>query len=239
MAASSNPFKPLEYNLSSITPEMTTSEVLKDHFERLEARMDRIEGALNSILEHFGLPKVTVPHEQAQSVDIGIAQPGKPSIGEEKDVLYQPNGYCDDSQDQVSKYVYNPLDTAKSQFRVLRVRRAEALTDPVLVELITVSLDDRSTAHLLYGFVALSYTWGPPVFDGLVLLEGCSFPVTKSLEAALRQLRFSYKDNTAVVISGKSWGQECYVWVDQICKHLAVLCRYLNLTCADDRHQPS
>jgi hypothetical protein len=227
MSTSTSPSKPLEYNLSSVHPEMITSETLTSHFERLETRMDRIESALNSILEHLSLPKVAVPHEQTQSVKSGKAQPGITSISDENDVVHQPKGECNAVQDRVSKYVYNSLDAAKSQFRVLRVRRAEALSDPLIAELVTVGLDDSSIARLLYGFVALSYTWGPPVFDGLVLLEGCSFPVTKSLEAALRQLRFSYKDNTAVVISGKTWGQECYVWVDQICKHFVLSCGYL------------
>jgi hypothetical protein len=227
MAAPSSPSKPLEYDLSSIRSETKTSETLTSHFERLEARMDRIESALNNVLEQLRLPKVAMPHEQTHSVKSSKAQPGKISISGENDVIHQAKGDCNTVQDRVSKYIYDSLDAAKSQFRVLRVRRAEALSDPLIAELLTVGLDDGSISRLLYGFVALSYTWGPPVFDGLVLLEGCSFPVTKSLEAALRQLRFSYKSNTAVVISGQSWGQECYVWVDQICKHFVLLCGYL------------
>ena len=117
--------------------------------------------------------------------------------------------------------MYTPLDTTKSQFRILRVRRADEFSDPLVAELVTVGLDDNTVARLMYGLTALSYTWGPPVFDGCVSLDGCRFPITKSLEAALRQLRFEYKDNAAIEINGRVWGQEVYIWVDQICECLA------------------
>jgi hypothetical protein len=95
---------------------------------------------------------------------------------------------------------------------------ADNLSGPLTAELITVGLDDNTVAHLMYGFTALSYTWGPPVFKGSVLVDGCKFLVTRSLEAALRQLRFEYEDNAATEINGQVWGQEPYIWVCQICE---------------------
>ncbi|KAF2836616.1 HET-domain-containing protein, partial [Patellaria atrata CBS 101060] len=122
-----------------------------------------------------------------------------------------------DKQDTNRLYTYTPLNTNKGQIRILRVRQAEELSDPLIADLVVVGLDDGTINTLMYGFVALSYTWGPPVFDGSLLLDGCKFPITKSLEAALKQLRFSYKDNATIEINGRLWGHECYCWVDQIC----------------------
>ena len=167
------------------------------HFERLEARMDRIEIALNNILEHLRLPKI----DSAS----GIKQDGEKWTGERSArasvTMQRSDQDVTVEQDANRQYMYTPLDTTKSQFRILRVRRAEELSDPLVTELVTLGLDDNTVARLMYGFTALSYTWGPPVFDGCVSLDGCKFPITKSLEAALRQLRFEYKDNAAIEIN--------------------------------------
>jgi hypothetical protein len=227
MAAPSGTIATTRLTSLSGEPERVTTEMLTSRFERLEGRMDRIESVLNNILEHLNLPKVGVPDHRTQSIKSAITQHGNTSINDRDDVVNQAEDDCTIGHGQERKYAYSPLDAAKSQFRVLRVRRAENLMDLLLVELVTVGLDDSSIKSLLYGFVALSYTWGPPVFDGLVMLDGCKFPITKSLEAALRQQRFAYKDNAEIVISGQSWGQECYVWVDQICKSFAMLCKWM------------
>ncbi|EJT69606.1 hypothetical protein GGTG_13222 [Gaeumannomyces tritici R3-111a-1] len=52
-------------------------------------------------------------------------------------------------------------------------------------------------------YTALSYTWGPNVFDALVELDGYKRPVTAALERALR--RFRRPDASLVM------------WIDQLC----------------------
>lgn len=52
-------------------------------------------------------------------------------------------------------------------------------------------------------FTALSYTWGPPVFEAAFTCNGHPKPITRSLEAALRRFRDTKK---SIVL-----------WVDQIC----------------------
>lgn len=176
------------------------------HIKKLEARVQRLESMLTKVLDHIGLSneylaEVTlngnsiIPHDEPSSIVMN--QITEPTI-----------------------YTYTPLALSESQIRILRIHRAENLSDPLITSLETASLDQDPIQTLMYGFTALSYTWGPPVFDGLVILNGCAFPVTRSLEAALRQLRWSYKDNAALEINGRVWGKECYVWVDQICELL-------------------
>ncbi|KAH8893672.1 HET-domain-containing protein [Thozetella sp. PMI_491] len=52
-------------------------------------------------------------------------------------------------------------------------------------------------------YTALSYTWGPPVFDALVEIEGYIKLITSTLYCALRSLR---RSDEAVML-----------WIDQIC----------------------
>lgn len=222
LLSSPNAVTTTDHGSSTPKPINMTSESLISHFERLETRMDRIEGALNKILDHLHLSAVDDDdgrqgiklygsilqnQENTMIADTvnrnGMQHPSKePTVGEESD----------------RQYTYTPLDTTRSQIRILMLHRAEELSDPLIADLVTVGMDDGTIGKLMYGFVALAYTWGPPVFDGSVLLEGCKFPITTSLEAALRQLRFSYKNNPTIEINGRLWGNECWCWVDQICK---------------------
>jgi hypothetical protein len=52
-------------------------------------------------------------------------------------------------------------------------------------------------------FTALSYTWGPPVFDGSIECDGFVKRITTSLEAAIRQFRQPHESTV--------------MWIDQIC----------------------
>ncbi|KAI6764093.1 hypothetical protein HG530_007882 [Fusarium avenaceum] len=52
-------------------------------------------------------------------------------------------------------------------------------------------------------FTALSYTWGPPVFNGSIKCDGFVKKITKSLEAAIRQFRQPH--------------ESIMMWIDQIC----------------------
>ncbi|KAI1840931.1 hypothetical protein JX266_012867 [Neoarthrinium moseri] len=52
-------------------------------------------------------------------------------------------------------------------------------------------------------YTALSYSWGPPVFEGKISCDGHEKAITRSLETALRHFR---KEDCSVVF-----------WIDQIC----------------------
>ncbi|TDZ99846.1 Heterokaryon incompatibility protein 6, OR allele [Colletotrichum sidae] len=63
-----------------------------------------------------------------------------------------------------------------------------------------VSSDDLATP---VSYTALSYTWGPPVFDADFVCDGHPMKITTSLESALRHFR--RQDHSVVM------------WIDQIC----------------------
>ncbi|EPE33296.1 Heterokaryon incompatibility protein, putative [Glarea lozoyensis ATCC 20868] len=180
------------------------AEATQDHLQKLEARIKGIEHMLSNILEHISLSAEDAQAGNSQET----SRKNKYTISDSTVAAeVKPSG----------PYKYTPLDASKSQLRILRLHRAEELTDPLTANLETVGLDDNTIKALMYGFSALSYTWGPPVFDGLILVDGHEFPITRSLEKALRRLRYEYKDNAALEINGRLWGKECWIWVDQIC----------------------
>lgn len=100
--------------------------------------------------------------------------------------------------------LYQPLDSRKSEIRVLTFARDIPRTtgqgdEPITLTMHAVSLDDSN----LRRFNALSYVWGKPVFDQLVIINGVEVRVTENLYLALRDLLRSATD--------ASW------WVDAVC----------------------
>jgi hypothetical protein len=96
----------------------------------------------------------------------------------------------------MSKYEYKPLSPYSEAFRLLRVLPSSNFEDPLVCELRHAELTDNPE------FASLSYTWGPPVFDHTITLEGLEFKVTGSLDYALRSFRQT------------GWQM---LWADQIC----------------------
>ncbi|PSN63435.1 HET-domain-containing protein [Corynespora cassiicola Philippines] len=208
-------------------PASGADERIWSHFERLEKRMDRMEGTLDAIFDHLRLqaPKAECGKEELkierhfENLHTGNGEAISAIDEDAATILRQ----VDDHDVLDRKYEYTSLDTAQSQVRILRLNRAEEYTDPLVADLTVVSLDDSIVGGLMYGYTALSYCWGPPVFNGSILLDGCKFPITKSLESALRQLRSSYKHNPTIEINSRLWGHEFWGWIDQICINQADL----------------
>jgi hypothetical protein len=201
----SSAFPPTKPSVSEAKP--VPAEATQDHLKRMEARIEGIEHMLSKILKHVGLTAEEARAGKSQ----GKSEKNKYTVSDSTVAAeVKPSG----------PYKYIPLEASKSQLRILRLHRAEELSDPLTADLETVGLDDNTIKALMYGFSALSYTWGPPVFDGLIIVDGHEFPITRSLEKALRQLRYEYKDNAALEINGRLWGKECWIWVDQICMSL-------------------
>jgi Heterokaryon incompatibility protein (HET) len=160
---------------------------IRRRVEAMEARLNRIEAALNTILQKFRLPPL-------ESVDTR-SKPTPQEASPEKQVEPKP---MELDPAKLARYEYEPLDASKSEIRVLALVSSSNDTDPVKCSLVTASLDlnkiplmrDRSLAGMaLSSFIALSYTWGEPKFDSSIILDGRMLPVTKNLEAALRQFR--------------------------------------------------
>ncbi|KAK8101332.1 HET-domain-containing protein [Apiospora kogelbergensis] len=99
-----------------------------------------------------------------------------------------------------SHEIYQPLDPAKDEIRLVRILPCASHTEPLELQLDVCSLRSDEGA-----FEALSYTWTTPFETGLrdVMLCGRAHSVTANLYAALRRLR--RKSSSRVM------------WIDAIC----------------------
>ncbi|KAL8840384.1 MAG: hypothetical protein Q9176_003877 [Flavoplaca citrina] len=91
------------------------------------------------------------------------------------------------------------LSTSHREFRVLALFAGES-SDDLRGELLRASIDNNNVS-----FTTLSYTWGDPSNPGSIKLgrDPISLPITRNLEAALRQFR--------------SPTNSLRLWVDAIC----------------------
>ncbi|KAI1053270.1 hypothetical protein LB506_012304 [Fusarium annulatum] len=92
--------------------------------------------------------------------------------------------------------IYAPLDTDRREIRLASIVPGRWSED-VYCNLEVVSLDDTPT------YEALSYTWGDPLDETSILLNGVTFLVTKNLHCALRRLRHS--------------DEARHIWIDALC----------------------
>jgi hypothetical protein len=96
-------------------------------------------------------------------------------------------------------YQYGPLKSFRNEVRLLQIRVGKSTKEPVVADVITVSLDENPN------YVALSYTWGPDERKYIIFCsDGRIFRVTRNLFAALHEAR--QQSNTVFGI-----------WADQIC----------------------
>ncbi|KLU81109.1 hypothetical protein MAPG_00204 [Magnaporthiopsis poae ATCC 64411] len=129
-------------------------------------------------------------------------------------------------------YEYTPLDVSKSEIRILQLKHNGGDDDgPLLGSLIPVSLegarraaDMTPTGRARNSFTALSYTWGAPVFDGSIIIDGRVLRITSSLERALKQIRknknaqlFRNPAYSNPVMRQRALEQPAYWWVDAVC----------------------
>jgi hypothetical protein len=98
-------------------------------------------------------------------------------------------------------FLYEPLDTSKSQIRLLELQPG-ASHEPIQAGLRTADLDTKGLSYN-----ALSYEWGSPASLQEILINGSPFTIRENLWNALHQLR--------------SLG--CYgpFWIDAICVNQA------------------
>lgn len=196
------------------------------HLELLGQRMTRIESALDKILERLQLlPLNEDPHQPKVVNELHPTPPNptpeagitthKPPQPEPKDVAVP--------KPLPGTYSYTELDTTKSQIRVLSLQRSENFTDPIVADLKIMNLDDDQTANYAQqGYTSLSYCWGPPIMDGSIILGGYHFPITKSLESALRHLRSMKTGFFPFDLTTGKFGNEEF-WCVIICCRLQVL----------------
>ena len=99
-------------------------------------------------------------------------------------------------QSKLENYQYSPLPTTDKTIRLLCVLPADDIADPLVCQIYQVRLIDKPE------YAALSYTWGPPIFDHHVICDGRRLAITAHLDAALRRCRKT------------TWWM---LWVDALC----------------------
>ncbi|CAH0003359.1 unnamed protein product [Clonostachys byssicola] len=97
---------------------------------------------------------------------------------------------------QAIKYVYNPVDSAGREIRLLVIQPG-LWSEEITCRLKTVSLNDGPR------YETLSYTWGDNSKEHLIQVDGSRFRVNHNLFLALRRLR--------------SLDEARVIWIDAIC----------------------
>ena len=104
-----------------------------------------------------------------------------------------------------SSYPYKPLDSAKSQIRLLEIHSANG-ADDVECSLITANLGENLQ------FTALSYVWGDESIVEPIVVDGHSIPVTVNLAAALRYAKQNWQNEFP-----PREAASFRLWVDALC----------------------
>ncbi|KAK0749012.1 heterokaryon incompatibility protein-domain-containing protein [Schizothecium vesticola] len=93
-------------------------------------------------------------------------------------------------------YAHRPLDNPDATIRLLRLLPRRPFGQ-IRCELLEAAISDA------LDYEAVSYTWGPDDFTGLIHIQGKPLPVSKTIEALLYHL--------------SSYTESKVLWIDQIC----------------------
>lgn len=111
----------------------------------------------------------------------------------------------------VPQSIYGALPLNESRREIKLLQFEEYVNHMVTVSMITASLDDPDL-----NYCALSYCWGTPFFDYLIVCNGRNVGVTPGLFAALRRmqhmpkLEVCFSEDLDNILGGT-------LWVDQLC----------------------
>ena len=178
---------------------------MDDRIKALEERMSSVENTLQMILARLKMSssgETIVPVRSSEALP-----PPDPK--------------------ESGPFEYRPLDTSRSEFRVLALANSAKDDDPINCDLVHLSLDfdplkppgGKTSAEwmklrrLHTQFGALSYTWGGLNLDGSIIIAGRPFKITRNLETALRQMRKAKRP------AGRAANMPVpsYWWIDAIC----------------------
>ncbi|KAH7348256.1 heterokaryon incompatibility protein-domain-containing protein [Pyrenochaeta sp. MPI-SDFR-AT-0127] len=105
--------------------------------------------------------------------------------------------------------VYNSLQWDRREIRLIHIKPASNLDEPLECQLVAVSLDDNPR----YG--ALSYTWGDARDTVTIKVHGYPMKITKNLAEAL--VEFRSRQGIWCLDDGKPQKPLHYLWADAIC----------------------
>jgi hypothetical protein len=203
------------------------------------ARISRLENAIAAILEKLELPELETfydnPTEKQKAV---TPQHSVEPVPVPVNIEITPYEYkkLDPNSRQIRLFELTPLnsgindpgtitgslkiysldqfqDPTRNMPKPIDLSSLPPKTDPRYVEEYKKL---RANRRIKFDYNALSYTWGEPVMDTKILVDGKSYLVTKSLRSALAKL--SRKKTTGT----NMW------WIDQICVYLTVYVPFRN-----------
>ena len=112
------------------------------------------------------------------------------------------------------EYHYSHIDSAHGEIRVLHVENGSK-TDDIVCHFQHVHLSQKPY------YIALSYCWGSHQKRAVIWLEGKSFKITMSVDAALRALRIDKpgmgQDAHSLDCDEVARAQSLVIWIDAIC----------------------
>jgi len=186
-------------------------------------KIDRLENAITAILEKLELPKLETFHNKSTK-KAEATTPQQPETFHDKSTkkaeATTPQQPLEPVKIEIKPYKYEKLDPNARQIRLFELAPLDDSVDDA--DAITGSLKIYSLDKLQEfeftrrGYSALSYTWGEPVMDTMILIDGRSFLITKSLRSALARMSQRKHPRT------KLW------WIDQICVYLAAHVSFRN-----------
>jgi len=187
-------------------------------------RLDRIENAISAILEKLKFPDLeefqhkpalTAAVTDLQQLASSVAVEAKPYVYERLDPqarqirlleLKPMKGPIGDEETIEGTLRTYSLDMLQSPMRNLPkpidLSGLPARSDPQLREEYKKQVSNRRTIH---DFIALSYTWGEPVMDTPIYVDGKLLVITQSLKNALSRM------SRRITAHVDLW------WIDQIC----------------------
>lgn len=180
-------------------PQRFSLNALPGQIAQLDQRIQRIESALDQVLQRLSMPKLealSATKEPEKVVEVA----------------------------KIGPYIYKPLDAAKNEIRILLLHSSiKDDNEPVRATLQHVAMEadlkPGAIARLpgaLRLFKALSYTWGDASKKVNITLDDHQFPVTENLFAALKHVRNVNKAAMAANAHPEKGVVSCW-WIDAIC----------------------
>jgi Heterokaryon incompatibility protein (HET) len=183
-------------------------------------KIDRLENAITAILEKLELPKLETFHDKSTK-KADATTPQQPETFHDKSTKkaeeVTPQQPVEPVKIEIKPYEYEQLDPNARQIRLFELAPLDDSVDDA--DALTGSLKIYSLDKLQFigrGYNALSYTWGEPVMDTKILIDGRSFLITKSLRSALARISQRKHPRTNL------W------WIDQICVYLVAHVSFRN-----------
>ena len=176
-----------EESLEAATKFMYAMMATHQKGERKATPLDVSLGGHQTIQVSFGQDR---PADTGTSDTLRPASLSLRSKPEEYDVKWE----------QLEPMTYIPLPKDGATIRLLKIERSNSRRAVIKCKLEDISLNDKPE------FAAISYVWGPPVFDCNIICNGQSLAITETLHYALARYR-----------EDMNWFRKDYIWTDAIC----------------------